>query len=58
MDEIGMFGLERALAACLICARSMASRDAKTARVLRPVIALLESAHAELTNPDAPRATA
>jgi hypothetical protein len=36
----------------------MASRDPKTARALKLVIAMLQSAHDELVNPDAGRALA
>jgi hypothetical protein len=52
MDDMGIFGLERALAACLYCARGMASRDPKAESVLRGVITLLELAHRELADPE------
>lgn len=58
MDDMGLYGLERALAACLYCARGMAARDPKAERVLRGVIVLLETAHQELANPEQPRASA
>jgi hypothetical protein len=58
MDDLGLFGLERALAACLFCAKGMASRDPKAEHILRSVIALLESAHDELANPAAAQASA
>jgi len=58
MSELGFTGLERAVAACLLCARAMAARDPKIGRKLRLVIAMLESAHEELARPDASRAAA
>jgi len=48
MTDTRFMSLERALAACLICAHGMASRDPVAAQALRVVIAMLQSAHDEL----------
>jgi len=48
MTDTRFTSLECALAACLLCAKGMASRDPRAAQELRVVIAMLQSAHDEL----------